>query len=194
MLGSGLGTAAGLISSGAITRAINTQQAKKDLKSECTAQGGTLKNGECVSSTTGERISNTNTPTETTEKPKPTQDPQKAITAKIAEINKASAGTNMTGTRISFTYEEQKNQEINKAIQNWVELCNKFTKPESGILAATVNKDADSNGTLTWKCEATECDSAMSLELKNGECKIKSFSNDDINKIIFGANNFGKKK
>ncbi|MBR5904025.1 MAG: hypothetical protein IKZ49_00650, partial [Alphaproteobacteria bacterium] len=49
MLGSGVGTAAGLISSGAIGRALDTQKAKKDLKNECKAQGGIMKNGECHS-------------------------------------------------------------------------------------------------------------------------------------------------
>ena len=39
MLGSGLGTAAGLISSGAIGRAVETQKAKKELKKEKDAQG-----------------------------------------------------------------------------------------------------------------------------------------------------------
>ena len=48
MLGSGVGTAAGLISSGAIGRAVETQKAKKDLKKECEAQDMKLKNGECV--------------------------------------------------------------------------------------------------------------------------------------------------
>lgn len=48
MLGSGLGTAAGLISSGAIGRALETQQAKKDYKKECESQDGKLKDGDCV--------------------------------------------------------------------------------------------------------------------------------------------------
>ena len=47
MLGSGVGTAAGLISSGAIGRALDTQKAKKALKKECKSQGGKLKKGEC---------------------------------------------------------------------------------------------------------------------------------------------------
>ncbi len=48
MLGSGLGTATGLITSNAIGRALETQQAKKDYKKECKEQGGKLKDGECV--------------------------------------------------------------------------------------------------------------------------------------------------
>lgn len=48
MLGSGVGTAAGLVASGAVGRALDTQKAKKDLKEECKDQGGQLKNGECV--------------------------------------------------------------------------------------------------------------------------------------------------
>ena len=48
LLGAGVGTAAGLVTSGAIGRAIDTQKAKKDFKSECKSQGGTLKGGECV--------------------------------------------------------------------------------------------------------------------------------------------------
>lgn len=48
MLGSGVGTAAGLVASGAIGRALDTQKTKKDLKEECKDQGGQLKNGECV--------------------------------------------------------------------------------------------------------------------------------------------------
>jgi hypothetical protein len=35
MLGAGLGTAAGLVTSGAIDRALDTQKAEKDLKEEC---------------------------------------------------------------------------------------------------------------------------------------------------------------
>lgn len=48
MLGSGVGTAVGLITSGAIDRALDKQKALKDLKKECEAQGKKLKNGECV--------------------------------------------------------------------------------------------------------------------------------------------------
>lgn len=48
MLGSGLGTAAGLWTSGAVNRALETQAAKKDYKKECKSQGGKLKDGECV--------------------------------------------------------------------------------------------------------------------------------------------------
>lgn len=48
MLGSGVGTAVGLLTSGAVGRALDTQKAKKDFKSECESQGGTLKGGECV--------------------------------------------------------------------------------------------------------------------------------------------------
>ncbi len=49
MLGSGVGTATGLIASGAINRALDTQKAKKELKTECESQEGmTFKNGECV--------------------------------------------------------------------------------------------------------------------------------------------------
>ena len=47
MLGSGLGTAAGLITSGAIGRALETQKAKKELQAECALQGGTVVNGKC---------------------------------------------------------------------------------------------------------------------------------------------------
>jgi len=53
MLGSGIGTAAGLISSGAINRAIDTQKAQKALKEECEAQQGKAwKNNQCVDDNT----------------------------------------------------------------------------------------------------------------------------------------------
>lgn len=49
MLGSGVGSAVGMVTSGAINRAIDTQKAKKELKTECESQEGmTFKNGECV--------------------------------------------------------------------------------------------------------------------------------------------------
>ena len=49
MLGSGLGTAAGIISSGAIDRALETQHAKKDYKEECNKIKGTKwHKGECL--------------------------------------------------------------------------------------------------------------------------------------------------
>ena len=54
MLGSGLGVGAGAISSGGIDRAIDTNKAKNALKDECSAQGGKLKNGECVQKETDE--------------------------------------------------------------------------------------------------------------------------------------------
>jgi len=49
MLGSGVGTAAGLISSGAIDRAVATQKAKKSLKEECQeTPGKQWKNNKCI--------------------------------------------------------------------------------------------------------------------------------------------------
>ena len=60
MLGSGLGTAAGLASSGAIGRALDTQNAKKAYKEDCEANSGTWKNGKCDYSNT-ETDTNKNT-------------------------------------------------------------------------------------------------------------------------------------
>lgn len=54
MLGSGVGTAVGLVTSGAIGRALDTQKSKKDLKKECKEQEKTFKNGECVDDDGGE--------------------------------------------------------------------------------------------------------------------------------------------
>ena len=67
MLGSGLGTAAGLISSGAIDRALTTQKAKKDLKEECKQSGGTFKNGKCITDTNKNPDAVTPTPTSISE-------------------------------------------------------------------------------------------------------------------------------
>lgn len=51
MLGSGVGSAVGMIASGALDRAIDTKKAKDDLKDECASQGLKLKNGKCVEKT-----------------------------------------------------------------------------------------------------------------------------------------------
>ena len=48
MLGSGLGTAAGALASGAIDRAIQTKKAKDALSEECEKAGKTVKDGKCV--------------------------------------------------------------------------------------------------------------------------------------------------
>lgn len=56
MLGAGVGTAAGLVSSGAINRAIDTQNAEAAAKQACANDGGTWKNGKC------EKSGNNNTP------------------------------------------------------------------------------------------------------------------------------------
>ena len=49
MLGSGLGTAAGLVTSGAMDRALDTQKAKKAYKEECKEnEGKKWKNGKCI--------------------------------------------------------------------------------------------------------------------------------------------------
>ena len=55
MLGSGLGTATGLLTSGAIGRALDTQNAKKELKNECEDQGMKLKDGKCVEKSESEK-------------------------------------------------------------------------------------------------------------------------------------------
>lgn len=55
MLGSGVGTAVGLITSGAINRALDTQKAKKELKDECKSQDMVMKNGKCVEKTEEEK-------------------------------------------------------------------------------------------------------------------------------------------
>ena len=59
MLGSGLGTAAGIVSSGALDRALDTQKSKKALKEECEKQGKELKDGKCI-----EKDAQTSTPTQ----------------------------------------------------------------------------------------------------------------------------------
>ena len=51
MLGSGLGTAAGALASGAIDRAIQTKKAKDALEEECEKAGKTVKDGKCVDMT-----------------------------------------------------------------------------------------------------------------------------------------------
>ena len=67
MLGAGLGTAAGLVTSGAIDRAVTTQKAKKDFKAECEKVAATsattdekvkvkIKDGKCFNAKTGEEI------------------------------------------------------------------------------------------------------------------------------------------
>lgn len=46
-LGAGVGTAAGLAASGAISRAVDTQNVEKAAKQACAQDGGTWKNGKC---------------------------------------------------------------------------------------------------------------------------------------------------
>lgn len=48
MLGAGVGVAAGLVASGAIDRALETQKAEKAAKEECENSGGEWKKGECI--------------------------------------------------------------------------------------------------------------------------------------------------
>ncbi|MCQ2562387.1 MAG: hypothetical protein MJ158_02115 [Alphaproteobacteria bacterium] len=53
MMGAGVGVAAGMITSGALDRAMETQKAKKEVKDakkeDCSANGGEWKNGKCIS-------------------------------------------------------------------------------------------------------------------------------------------------
>lgn len=86
MLGAGLGTAAGLVTSGAIDRALDTQKAKKDLKEECKKQGGKLKNGKCVGAE--------DTKTNATEE-KPTKEQNEPNSNTLNE-SKSSASENQT--------------------------------------------------------------------------------------------------
>ena len=51
MLGSGVGTAVGLVTSGAIGRGLDTQKAKKALKEECDDQDMKYEGGKCVKKT-----------------------------------------------------------------------------------------------------------------------------------------------
>lgn len=72
MLGSGVGTAVGLITSGAINRALDTQKAKKALKKECNAQGGKLKKGECIKK--GDKRFDDGTPEDSDEEETPSEE------------------------------------------------------------------------------------------------------------------------
>lgn len=95
MLGSGLGTAAGLISSGAIDRALDTQKAKKGLKEECEAQGMKLKNGECVAD--GEnKEQNAETPEETSADPNAKKE-QREANKKARQEKRAETKQNKEG-------------------------------------------------------------------------------------------------
>jgi len=167
MLGSGLGTAAGLISSGAITRALNTQEAKKDLKSECTAQGGTLKNGECKLG-------------EDSEKPDPTINTQETIKAKVSEIKKSLGNASLYGREISFTQTEKNYSEVSAELSKWEKRC-KEAKVEGRVKAADV-KETTSGDKVVWKCVATKCDDSGGIKyaLKDGDCVPTSDTGQNI--------------
>ena len=90
MLGSGVGTAAGLVASGAIGRAIDTQKAKKDLKEECKDRGGQLKNGECILD--GDETAPEEQPTNNTPKEQNREERKKGLVC-TAKIPNASFAT-----------------------------------------------------------------------------------------------------
>ena len=82
MLGSGLGTTAGLISSNAIGRALDTQKAKKAYKEDC-ENNGTWKNGKCDYSDSDNKQSNTRNENTESETGKQNND----STSKLTDLN-----------------------------------------------------------------------------------------------------------
>ena len=145
MLGSGLGTAAGLISSGAIGRALETQQAKKDLKSECTAQGGTLKNGEC-------KLENRQTVNlQSSRKP---QGMTQVNEYQQQALIKDSAKDGMkVGAKIDFPSSMEK--DLKKELSEWEKACLALPLP-TGAKSLEIDK-TKTNTTTTYKCQIKEC-------------------------------------
>lgn len=135
MLGSGVGTAAGLISSGAIGRALDTQKAKKALKNECKAQGGKLKKGECAGIESEEEETPAPQPEEETPAPQPetpTPGPETPDTRNDAE----KLADHVKNTDTATLQQEQFHNNIEKTRQ---ETLDKMTKPQLGLDAQLNN-------------------------------------------------------
>jgi len=161
MLGSGVGTAVGLVTSGAIGRALDTQKSKKDLKNECEEQNMVVKNGECVKDEKAEKE----------EKKKESKEAEKQTKE---ECEKRSNDTRTCKW-------DKKNQQCGceqHAATETEAYCTKISTPDR---PCTWKKNK-------CNCEETEAScKAISTSIKpcewtNNKCKCKTNTNNNSNK------------
>ena len=160
MLGSGVGSAVGLITSGAINRAIDTQKAKKELKEECKNQPGKeWKNGKCVDvdgtntteTTTDQTGTTTTAKSEKTHKDGAPCISKNATNAKYKD-NKCVATACLVGYKLSDGVCEKKTQEEKEAEKN------KVLHRKGMVCTAEYNKANPNNKVaLAIYNEAGEC-------------------------------------
>jgi hypothetical protein len=182
MLGSGLGTAAGLITSGAIGRALETQKAKKDLKEECESQPGMkLKDGKCVEKTDDEKAKEV-------EKEQKAQDKQEDCeTTRGGKLNAGAcycnkvimlkndkcANGHIVGRVCTAEYNKaHPTEKVASAVYDETGNC-VITKSAQKIKDNIDQKKAiceapDSNG--TWKNGACYCETKPYTKYSNGKC------------------------
>ena len=197
MLGSGVGTAVGLVTSGAIGRALDTQKAKKDLKAECESQGGTLKGGECKAKD-GKKIDidedkgdNGNPEEEEpedlnddeTSNDTPSENPTGEGTAvsandKAAEIEKKLQNATALGQTINLTHDQGSDMAVLSALQAWEAKCEASTV-ENSVTETRVDEKTEADGSKTYSCIASKCVDTM--EVRDGKCEFKA---DAVNNLI----------
>ena len=180
MLGSGVGTAVGLVTSDAIGRALDTQKSKKDLKNECEEQGKTFKNGKCVDDENSEH----NTPQENNtatdnSAAQQTESDNKKIEKAVKDITTAT--TNLKIGSILQTPKDtsvRSNQKVQAAIKSWWERCKGLSKP-TGVdsLKYTLNKDG------TTQCIIDKCIKGYVLNQQNTTCTLLTTSDGEGIKI-----------
>jgi len=154
MLGAGVGTAVGLITSGAIDRALETQHAKKDLKEECEKQGGTVKDGKCV-----EGNDDTNKKSETKKEEHEevvAKDKTKAIQAFQSEIK--------IGRKIKVDDSLIEDSEVNAAFTGWSTKCRQY-KDNNGATSGSV----EGVSTKGYHCEIASCNQETH-DFQDGKC------------------------
>ncbi len=156
MLGSGVGTAVGLISSGAIGRALDTQKAKKAL--DAAEKASALKDQSDTLNPDYQKDGDFSEGQDTKTDPITTD-----------KIKRSMSGANMVGQTISFTTQDKNDETIAASLEAWKNKCTTFTKLESGIKSAEI-KETVSGDTITWECVAKEC-SIAGMEVKDGKCQ-----------------------
>lgn len=199
MLGAGVGTAAGLVSSGAINRAIDTQNAKKAAdaaakQDECVKAGGTYENGEC------KKDGNNNTPVNNSnnnvdknqggrenKNTKSNTNPTEKITQILNESGKSQAIADIYECTTQYNTQELCKDHQDKCTWNGTN-CIAKSSTSVNTTAATVTTttvsaaDTEDNSTQPTtnnnKCKSTYILSAdaktvnyTARKLENGTCK-----------------------
>lgn len=195
-MGAGVGTAAGLISSGAIDRAIATQRAEAALnEAKCTESGGTWTGKKCEN-TTENKSNFKNQSTAEINKPntqKQTRAPQEAMQQVLQETGANEKIQNAYECTVKYKSKDLCNQHSDKC--TWTDTGCVAAVATAAATSVTTNTDSEStstdsnnsNGSTQKKTEINDASKQQTLSSDQNKCKATYILSADAKTVNYTA-------